>query len=256
MKIALCISGLMRTYSQTASSVLKHICNKYDTDIFVSTWNIVGHSVAKYSRTETDEDVDESDVRTKYNNQVKGLRVHNYENFKKRNEVKWKKEKYEWTKANNREGVCRVEHMCAMCYKIKSCNDLKNEYAIAHQINYDAVIRCRADMFFSRQVEIKEIKPMTVYTPSLYTWGLVNDQFAYGDTNSMNVYSSWYDYIEEYDKLDFMNITAPEMVLQHHLKTTGITQIEDDIGYALSSLVPRENLEKQRRTTMNKKRPR
>lgn len=233
MKVALCISGLMRTYKDTAKSVIRHICQMYDTDIFVSTWNILGKSVSKFSREPVDDIVNNIGIYKSYSDFARKIVIEDYLEFKMNNNHNWQKEKYEWTRANNLEGICRVEHLFAMCYKIKHCNAIKNEYAAAHQVHYDCVIRCRADMLFNRTIKISEISPNTVYTPSILTWDRVNDQFAYGDTPSMDVYSSIYDHLTGYDQIDSMNITAPEMVLQHHLKTKNITQVEVNIPYEL-----------------------
>lgn len=233
MKLALCISGLMRTYKETANSVLRHICQLYDTDIFVSTWNILGKSVSKFSRTPTDDVVNNIAIYRTYGNRVRGVIIDDYASYKGVNGLTWQKAKYEWGKANNLEGICRVEHLFAMCYKIKQCNELKNVYAASQHVHYDCVMRCRADMLFNRNIKILEVKPNTIYTPSIYTWDKVNDQFAYGDTKVMDTYSSMHDYIEEYDKLDGMNITCPEYLLQHHLREQHIDQVEVSIPYDL-----------------------
>lgn len=233
MKVALCISGLMRTYKETSKSVVRHICQRYDTDIFVSTWSILGKSVSKFSRQSTDDLVSKFTIHNVYPNLTRELAIDDYSEFKANNNHNWCKEKYEWTKANNREGICRVEHLFAMCYKIKHCNAMKNEYAAARQVHYDCVIRCRADLLFNRTLKIVDIKPNTIYTPSIDTWNRVNDQFAYGDAQAMDIYSSLYNHIEEYDKINGMNITCPEMVLQHHLKVNNITQIEVNVPYTL-----------------------
>ena len=44
MKIALCISGQMRTCKSTFPTVFRTLIAKYNPDIFIHTWNIVGIS--------------------------------------------------------------------------------------------------------------------------------------------------------------------------------------------------------------------
>jgi len=42
-------------------------------------------------------------------------------------------------------------------YNVFKCNQLKNEYASKHNINYDLVIRCRLDAFWFRPISCEEM---------------------------------------------------------------------------------------------------
>jgi hypothetical protein len=85
MKVALCISGLMRTYKKTANSVLHHICQKYDTDIFVSTWSILGKSVSKFERSQTDDIVNNNVIYKAYYERTRKIAIDDYSEFKANN---------------------------------------------------------------------------------------------------------------------------------------------------------------------------
>lgn len=59
MKVAVCMSGHMRTYKQTFASWDKHVFEKYTPDVYIHSWNHVNW-------TSTDP-VDETDVQSTFN---------------------------------------------------------------------------------------------------------------------------------------------------------------------------------------------
>jgi len=42
MKIAFCISGQLRTYDSVLEPLAKYIIHKYQADVFVCTWDLIG----------------------------------------------------------------------------------------------------------------------------------------------------------------------------------------------------------------------
>jgi len=44
MKIAICISGHLRTFELTHQSLRRNVLDKYDCDVFISTWNNIGNT--------------------------------------------------------------------------------------------------------------------------------------------------------------------------------------------------------------------
>src|SRR5215216_1422311 len=42
MRVAICISGQLRTFESTFESLSKHILRPFNCDVFLSTWNDVG----------------------------------------------------------------------------------------------------------------------------------------------------------------------------------------------------------------------
>ena len=77
----------------------------------------------------------------------------------------------------------------------------------------------RTDIEFSGPINLNII-PGKVYIPSGCDYGGVNDQFAFGDYDSMQVYCSLYDHYSKYfnEGLTF----HPESYLHHHLVANGI----------------------------------
>ncbi len=218
MRIAICISGFMRSYANSSHQLIEHICRHHDTDIFISTWEIAGISLIKYPSSIVDMNVTEGLLHTCYSPYLKRSNIFNLDRYK----PQWQRPKYYHRRNEDGANIDRVERLFAMCFHIKNCNDLKNSYST----NYDVVIRCRGDMFFHHPIDFKEIKPNTVYTPTFMNYDGINDQFAYGDTASMNTYASWYDSLDFYDSIG-ADMTIPEWVLEKHFFITGLQRVED-----------------------------
>lgn len=81
-----------------------------------------------------------------------------------------------------------------MYYKIYKCNQLKNEFERENNFKYDIAIRVRPDMAPHGQL-ILEKNNNTVYFPKNLDYDGVCDQFAYGDSQTMDVYSDMYNNI-------------------------------------------------------------
>jgi len=43
MKIAICLSGHLRTFDKTFRSIKEKLLDVYDCDVFISTWNNLGN---------------------------------------------------------------------------------------------------------------------------------------------------------------------------------------------------------------------
>ncbi|MFA5490732.1 MAG: hypothetical protein WC284_16250, partial [Candidimonas sp.] len=87
------------------------------------------------------------------------------------------------------------------------------------------VIRCRTDIMFKNY---KIEKPNTITIPHMAVRGL-NDQFAYGPSDLMNVYSSVYKTMENKGPYKF----APHMALADQLKNFQIKVNIKKIPYVI-----------------------
>lgn len=130
MKVALLISGLIKSTSvECFNSVNDHILQKYDTDVFISTWE------SKYL----------DDILRLYNptfcrvedfnsNSVK-MRLNHFSYYMRHYKV-FKKEK-------------KLFSSYPMWYKIYDTNCLKKDYETLYDFKYDLVIRIRFDIDFN-----------------------------------------------------------------------------------------------------------
>lgn len=186
MKVALCLSGHMRDFRQTFPSIKHHILDKFDTDVFISTWSEPGYwssddekGVENYDRKFDNLNIDILDL---YNpvlvdiedfSSYKNTFIEISESLKKR--------------CNRRWG--RPISIVSMYYKIYRCNDIKNKYVDSSRVNYDLVIRCRPDVninFYTFSITATN----TIQVQLLD--GVLNDVIFCGDSNSMDKLCSTY----------------------------------------------------------------
>lgn len=153
--------------------------------------------------------------------------------------AKYKFEKYTKEHANHFSGFfnptkmrkareTNAEAFASMTYKIMCCNGLKLKYEAEQEHKFDFVIRGRFDTVFSRQLneqDITLIKPNTIVIPHLHDYhGGLNDMFAIGCSEDMNIYSVLHKYIIDYAVNGCM--IHPETMLRHHLVNTNCFNIE------------------------------
>jgi hypothetical protein len=110
---------------------------------------------------------------------------------------------------------------------IRRCNDMKLRREISLGVRYDHVIRTRADVEIASPLDLGRFMPLTrefIVFPDNGHWrGGLNDQFAFGASEKMDIYSLVYDYIPAHCEggCPF----HPETLLRHHLTKMGILPI-------------------------------
>jgi hypothetical protein len=147
MKIAICISGHLRTFELTYPSLKQHILDKYDCDVFISTWKNLGnqfayHCAYKNGIDKTDPIISEEDIRKLY----KPVAIH-MDDADTEPVTNRLKQEYNEKRTQNKAHLAQI--MC-MLYKIWDCNRLKKDHEQQTGKTYDAVIRVRFDVFLKR----------------------------------------------------------------------------------------------------------
>lgn len=145
MKIAICISGHLRTFEKTHASLKRNVLDKYDCDVFLSTWDNVGNTLyhAHYPTgfDETDDKIDVGRVKEVY--QPTGLAIQNAFD----EDVQAIKKPFEGLTTRN---GANVQHIVPMYYKMWHCNNLRKEHQKKTGINYDVVVKCRPDVYIHK----------------------------------------------------------------------------------------------------------
>jgi hypothetical protein len=147
---------------------------------------------------------------------------------------------YDWI-LHNEDAVVDIDaNVKKMYQKIYLCNELKRKYELDNNFKYDLVIRLRPDLMIGEPIPIdvvKNINKNTVYYPSVNKYDLftsnrvigITDQFAFGDSNSMDVYSDAYNYIyPNYTNLlknNEVQCPASEAMLLYHLRKNYISTV-------------------------------
>jgi|688.fasta_scaffold64841_2 hypothetical protein len=227
MKVALCISGLSRTYKESFDSLHKYIIEKLNPDIFISTWHDSNNNA--------------------FNELYKPLsfesEIYNEDTFNKFVNFMWYVYRFGFFPKN----------LLPMYYKIFKANLLKINHENFIKKQYDLVIRARSDLLYCNDIPTIEIKECldnknlifcrkdtehdSGYSDIDWCW----DQFAFGSSYAMNVYSDTinnidsclYTILEKYRKKTLKHHLplANEFMFRENLYNNGIQIKHSNIKY-------------------------
>lgn len=225
--MAICLSGLMRSYEDCYRQFHSAILKQNTCDLFISTWDCLGydallnpddHEQVIYS-TEGYNLVKSEDLISRYKPYVRMVRIESLDDFNQ--------------KHLNHKRLHRIErNMYAMYYKIKDCFELVKQYetAISQQqgceFRYDYVMRIRPDLYFLRELplrpEIWKFRDTHYAFPENRIFGGVNDQVGVGRRDIMERASSLWDFMDEYMQLGLNIPGCAESLLRTHLTKMNI----------------------------------
>lgn len=192
MKVAICFSGLVRTFNECFPSYDK-ILDKYDCHLFGAT---IPNDVLKYHP---------------FNSLVI-------------QEDEWI-EQTRYTSFQSPETV--VQNALRQFKYIELANNARREYELQNGIKYDFIIRTRFDNIMVNDIpDLRTINPEAIYIPSghdhpqLFPGRGINDRFAIGGDYVINIYS------EKLKRVDDFMATGqrfhPETILKWILDTNSV----------------------------------
>lgn len=213
MKIALLLPGQFRNVAETYPYTKGRILDRYNPDVFISTWNF-SDEIKSSLRPETIdlensltlEEVKEifnpkkfvSDSYTDPSIQEKILRANLY------------------LEKTPDTGEINGVSVFSMWYKIWHSLSLMLLYEKESGTKYDYIIKSRFDLKFLNPLPLPK-GCSDILIPPGYDWrGGTNDLFAFGTRESMIYYCSLFDSLEKYISEDNVNF-HPETLLNHHL---------------------------------------
>jgi hypothetical protein len=188
-KIAICMSGHIRTFDLCKSNIINNIVNPLidancDVNIFCSTWN----------------DIDFTNNLSNLQNFCTVLLSEDYHsNFFINN--------YNTQQYLQFPGLCcntTLPNAVSMFYKIQSTFELCEEYSSRNNIEYDIIIRIRPDIVYNNIIDIGNIKKSLLtnelympYSHGKYTTVTKNimDHFFYGNIEIMQKITKMYSII-------------------------------------------------------------
>jgi hypothetical protein len=198
MKIAICISGLYRTFDECYSTIKEHIIDNnpdFEFDViasFSTKENIIPkHDSSIFKRVQFIEDSELPDLtyqKDRYTYEVQG-HVSNY---------------YQLS-------------------GLKQVNELRNQVEQDKNIKYDFLLRTRSDIKFLSPVSLKDLDYNKIYLPYGHDHrGGYNDRFAFGNRYLMDNYlNRYYFWIESHDNIPGY-ITHAEANLKVYLDVLSI----------------------------------
>ena len=218
-KIALCISGYLRTFEHAYDHLYRYLLSRVNCDVFIHTWNKIGSS-------NRDMDLKLANIDTSlFTNKLNSF--YNPKKIVVENQGSFDSTQKMFDKAFGRD----VQGVLSMFYKVEACNKLKSEYEEENNFKYDFVIRYRPDIVINDILDFT-VKRDILYIPKFGDFGGLNDQFAYSSSEIMDTYSSLYSHIKEYVEEDDIMLN-PEFLLNHHIHKNSIPVLRPKIHYYL-----------------------
>jgi len=184
MKTAVCISGLSRSYKETYTLFKENILDQLpgEYDIFISTW-------------ETEDILDIKDL-------YKPTLIKTDPNIPE--DLKWYEEwKNFYTRFPNNSDA-NPGNTVPMLYKVKDCMQMVEGYSKTVGVEYDFVIRTRFDIIHSTPLNLYQLLSIQnknylgIHNSNVqHEPGWLYDGFAFGNWETMKIYSNLYDNLLE-----------------------------------------------------------
>ena len=224
MRVALCFSGGIK-YPENGLQSLKKIFPSCDVKIFMHTWDI--HERDDFLKTvhgltckEPEKTViTDFNFLSRYN--YENLLIENYDTKQQEFEEIFNSlifKEYPTTSDGRNIGV----GMISMHYSIWKSNQLKKYYEKCHQMKFDLVVRMRYDSEFPFTINFLDYvdnPEEMIYIPWGDDWlGGINDQFAIGNSEIIDIYSNVFVNLQNYQYLPY----HPETILRTHLNENNI----------------------------------
>lgn len=173
MKVAVIVSGQIRTFINNIQSWNDYLTSQYDCDFYFNIWDVYGNGGHKLRYEYSNDLVSINDILNIYTKfKPKSIEIENYE-FK--NNFFLSKESTFYT------GHPYISNIYSMWYK------LGKAVRMVDKNTYDVVLRLRPDHLLSERLELTRPEVNTIYCDISYSWNpeIISDQFFYGDYSSM-----------------------------------------------------------------------
>jgi hypothetical protein len=238
MRIAVCFSGHLRNfftsdngYNSLNKNILYLQKNGHQVDMFFSIWDTYDPVHSHHNADNIIIDSLKIDSTIFDSIDVKKLLIESYDDLKSQftlssitNETITSKNQikgFEHRFASLAMSPDDILHCVPMYYKICSANKLKTEFELENEFTYDIVIRYRCHISLQSQINLPSaIEKNTIYLPYFNKnctnkTCMADDRFAYGSSNSMNIYSNLYNELKTI--IETCSHFGPERYLDYYL---------------------------------------
>lgn len=222
MKVAVIITGFLRTYEQAFSLLQRNVLDKYNIDLYLATWD----------KQENGSFVTSNFYNRYKNYNLKNVIIENVENYNKQKFVIKKitrnRDVFDIDERAKQHGEYWANRLKDQWYLVK-----KGYESIDNKKDYDLILRLRFDLFLE---SILLNKQDAVIIPKDIGGWRFTDHMAYGDTNSMNKYCLLHDSIYDLYLLHNIDITHAVEMPKYYLenfKEPVLTIVDTSIKYSI-----------------------
>ena len=192
IRVALCLSGQMRTFRECYKNLKKNILIPLKPDVFIHTWKYTGVTT-KASKDVRGEEITLSILDELYSPKKVVIEEFKDEYSKELNDIKI-------PEILAVKGEKDYKGQLPMFYKMYQCNKLKSQYEKENDLLYDVVIRLRPDLKICRRLPKKVFKDLN----AIWTEGISDkryrccDRFAVSNSVNMDYYTSVWEHLRDY----------------------------------------------------------
>jgi FkbM family methyltransferase len=215
MKVALVLTGHMRCWEFLFPKFKKDFIDKYNPDIFISTWDNEGwwRRNSEKGFDNSSPSINEDAIRHLYK-PVKMV-VENFDDYDKQfTELAKQFPNY----------LINAKNIISMFYKIKSGINLLKEFAEAFDQEYDLVIRCRPDIYLEGQ--LPEFDSKNFYS----TIHRNHKNNGTGDTFHAGSYDDMLEFADLFDNLhkvyEISGLLCPHVLTLTWIQALGLSHVE------------------------------
>jgi len=223
MKIALLLTGFVRSYLNNFNSLKVNIIDKYNTDIYISTWNKT-QSIINSGY----DDYDINSFINIYSDKLKDYIILDIDKYyADKINITFQSRSDDVFKINNRA----IEHGSRWVERLRDQWYIVNNGFNLISNNYDYIIRTRFDVLINNF----NLLPIDFVIPAPHPINVYNDHFAYGNYDNMKIYCDLYSNIEKL-YIDYnIDISNAEYMLKFYIENYHKinTYIDSTIKYGI-----------------------
>jgi hypothetical protein len=222
MKVAVILTGFLRTYSQAFPLLRESILDQYDVDLYLATWDKQENNLPTCRNFDN--------IYKEY--QVKNIIVENLYKYNENKQIIQKiirsGDVFDVNQRAKHHGEYWANRLKDQWYLVQKCFSSVQETG-----NYDIILRLRYDIFL-HNIVLNKRRGITI--PQDIGGWTFTDHMAYGDPDSMKKYCFLHDNIYKLYKLYNLDIThateMPKFYLESYLDPVSTT-IDTSIKYSI-----------------------
>jgi len=225
MRVAVCLSGHLRTWKTTAKSFHRYVQFPHDADVFIHTWSTLDFP----SRTWWRKDLNKIETVTRPDDLKANLsKYYNLKGFQIENQVDFYKPEFE---AWNKDSQILAENVVSSLYSAKCSYHLLLKHEEETGQKYDVIVKTRPDIKFFSRLQLQSIDVDYVSGLKMFNWENYepfSDLLNFGLSEDMGILFNFFDHIDDYLKpQNFCPKTiVPEVLMGKYLKNRGVNTSE------------------------------